>query len=189
MKNTKIYQTLKDRENPDEVERNGPFPCNWGNSWLGDGYYFWDTFIENAHWWGEVHCDDCYIICEAIVNLDDENCFDLVGNTKHLEDFGNSIDFMKSKGLITSKTTVSRVLKFMQDNDLFLNYKAIRAYGINSKRRDYQPNYRLVFEPEKSFQYLPYKPEIQLCLLKLPDLNFREYRIVYPDIYNQDYAV
>jgi len=36
-----IYQTLEDRGNPDEIERNGPFSCNWNNSWLGTGCYFW----------------------------------------------------------------------------------------------------------------------------------------------------
>lgn len=190
MKNTKIYQTLEDRENPNEVENSGPFLCNWKNSWLGDGFYFWDTFIENAHWWGKVHCKENYIICEAFVDLNSENCFDLVGNTDHLLDFGQSIQFMKEKGMVKRNTTVSRVLRFMQQNDLF-SYSAIRAFGINSKSRYFEPNYRIVFEstPSKSFQYLHYKPEIQLCIMSFESLNFRGYKIVYPDIYNPDYAV
>lgn len=189
MQETKIYQTIQDKENPDEIERQGPFLCNWKNSWLGDGYYFWDTFIENAHWWGEVHCNNSYMICEAKIDWDNQNCFDLVGNTQHLLDFDKSIKFMKKKRLLKNDTTVSRVLKFMQNQNLFLNYCAIRAFGINSKGKDYTPNYRVVFEPEKKFQYLPYKPEIQFCLLKLDPLKFREYRVIFPDIYNPDYAV
>jgi len=189
LKKNKIYQTLKDKENPDEIERDGPFLCRWENSWLGDGYYFWDYFIENAHWWDRSHCANTYIICEAIVDLNDTNCFDLVGNTRHLMDFGDSVDFMKSKGLITRKTTVSRVLEFMKENNLFLEYKVVRAYGINSKSKDYQPNYRIIFEPNKPFQYLPYKPEIQICLLKFDKINFRDYKIVYPDEYIDGYLV
>jgi hypothetical protein len=189
LKNTTIYQTLQDKENPDEVETNGPYLCNWDNSWLGDGYYFWDTFIENAHWWGETHCRDCYMICEALVDLDDTNCFDLVGNTNHLKDFGDSIEFMQKQGLISENTTVSRVLEFMKENNLFLNFSAIRAYGINSKGKRYEPNYRLIFEIGKSFQYLPYKPEIQLCIIRFENLNFRDFKIVYPDYYNPEYAV
>ncbi|GGE27475.1 hypothetical protein [Psychroflexus planctonicus] len=189
MENTKIYQTLENKENPDEVENDGPFHCNWRNSWLGDGYYFWDSFIENAHWWGVSHCNRSYIICEAVVDLDDNNCFDLVGNTKHLMDFGDSIDFMKEKGMLTSKTTVSRVIHFMQSNRILPNYSVIRAYGINSKSKDYQPNYRIIFEPNRPFQYLPYKPEIQLCILKFNNINFRNYKIVYPDEYIDGYAI
>ena len=47
----KIFQTLEDRNNPDEVESQGPFICT-NNPWLGKGYYFWDTFLDLAHWWG-----------------------------------------------------------------------------------------------------------------------------------------
>lgn len=189
MKNNLIYQTLQDRENPDEVENNGPYHCNWNNSWLGDGYYFWDSFIENAHWWGETHCNGYYMICEALVDLDESNCFNLVGNTNHLKDFGDSIEFMKEKGLISQNTTVSRVLEFMKKNNLFLDYSAIRAYGINSKGKDYEPNYRIKFEVDKKFQYLPYKPEIQLCVINFKSLNFRSFKIVHPDFYNPEYAV
>lgn len=189
MKNTIIYQTLEDKENPDEVERSGPFKCNWRNSWLGDGYYFWDSFIENAHWWGKSHCNNSYIICEAIVDFNENNCLDLVGNTKHLKDFGDSIEYMSKKGILTNQTTVSRVIKFMQDNDIIYGYSAIRAYGINSKSKNYHPNYRIIFEPNKTFQYLPYKPEIQICLLNFSNLNFRDYKIVYPDEYIDGYLV
>ena len=44
----KIFQTLEDRNNPDEVESQGPFICT-NNPWLGKGYYFWDTFLDLAH--------------------------------------------------------------------------------------------------------------------------------------------
>ena len=43
-----IYQTLENRDNADEVERDGPFLCNRKNAWLGTGYYFGDTFVELA---------------------------------------------------------------------------------------------------------------------------------------------
>lgn len=189
MKNTKIYQTLKDKENPDEIERDGPFLCNWRNSWLGDGYYFWDSFIENAHWWGESHCNNSYIICEAVVDLDENNCFDLVGNTNHMLIFADSIEYLKIKGKVNESVTLSRVLQHMKDIAVFQNFSAIRAYGINSKSKYYQPNYRILFESNKPFQYLLYKPEIQICLLNFNNINFRDYKIVYPDEYIDGYVV
>ena len=48
-----LYQTLEDRSNIDYVEENGPFICRRNSAWLGIGYYYWDTFVDNAHLWGE----------------------------------------------------------------------------------------------------------------------------------------
>ena len=70
MKDKILYQTLDDNDNADYVEQNAPFPCDRKNSWLGTGYYFWDTFIENAHWWGEVNYKNSYIICKAVCDFD-----------------------------------------------------------------------------------------------------------------------
>lgn len=64
MKLTNIYQALENRENDEEVEEHGPFFCSEVESsgnmkkgvrepWLGSGYYFWDSRIEDAKWWGE----------------------------------------------------------------------------------------------------------------------------------------
>lgn len=43
-----LYQTVEDRNNPDDVEQHGPFLCTNKMAWLGHGYYFWDTFINLA---------------------------------------------------------------------------------------------------------------------------------------------
>ena len=47
-----LFQAIKDLDNPDEIEQNGPFKCRREDAWLGEGYYFWDSFVELAHWWG-----------------------------------------------------------------------------------------------------------------------------------------
>lgn len=52
MNDKTLYQTVEDRNNPSEIETEGPFLCVRNNAWLGRGYYFWDTFVELAHWWG-----------------------------------------------------------------------------------------------------------------------------------------
>jgi hypothetical protein len=76
MANKKIYQTLEDRGNADDIENHGPFPCKWENTWLGRGYYFWDTFMNNAHWWGKsVTIPD--VICEADCEFSTIKCLDL----------------------------------------------------------------------------------------------------------------
>lgn len=186
-----LYQTLQDKGNPDYVEDNAPFRCNWQNTWLGEGYYFWDTFIENAHWWGKVRYGNSYIICKAECDFTSEKCFDLVGDTQHMLVFGESIEFLKKENLLKDDTTVSRVLNFMIENSIF-KYEAIRVYGIKSIS-DYSEEYqkyrhRLIFELSKP-QYLDYKPAIQLCLYNRTSLNLRSIKIEYPDEYNVDYIV
>ena len=61
-----IYQTVEDRGNPDYVEQHGPFICTNKNAWLGEGYYFWDTIIELAHWWGNLCYKDSRIYNQPV---------------------------------------------------------------------------------------------------------------------------
>ncbi len=57
-----LYQTVSDRDNADYIEDNAPFRCERKDAWLGEGYYFWDTLIKNAHWWGEIAYNNEYVI-------------------------------------------------------------------------------------------------------------------------------
>lgn len=187
-----LYQTLKDKGNPDYIEENAPFICRWGNAWLGDGYYFWDTFIENAHWWGKVRHGDSYIICKAVCDFNSEECFDLVGDTEHMQDFAQSVEFLKSKKIITENTTVARIITFLKEKVPDFNFQAIRVYGIKSisdHKEEYKKyKHRLIFEVSKP-QYLDYKPAIQLCLFKKNSLNLRNIKIEFPDEYNPDFII
>lgn len=39
-----LFQAVKDLDNPDEIEQNGPFKCRRKDAWLGEGYYFLGLF-------------------------------------------------------------------------------------------------------------------------------------------------
>ncbi|WBV59479.1 hypothetical protein PFY12_10455 [Chryseobacterium camelliae] len=186
MKIKTLYQTLENRDNPDYVEENGAFSCNWQNTWLGDGYYFWDTFIENAHWWGEMRYSSNYFICKAICDFDNEKCFDLVGDTEHMMDFDNCVNFLREQNLLNEKSTVASIIRFIKEKVGGFNYEAIRAMGIKSiseYKNEYKRYlYRFKFEIDKS-PYLDYKPAIQICIFEKRGLNLRDYRIEYPEEY------
>lgn len=185
MESKTLYQTLEDRSNPEEVLKNAPFPCRRQNAWLGEGYYFWDHFIENAHWWGNVGYKGKYIITKITCSFDLTKCYDLVGSTNHLDDFGKSVKLLKDLGYIKETTTVARILMFMKEH-LDFDYEAIRVYGINSiseKKRTNTPFiYRMKFE-ENGYSYLDYKPEIQICVFEKTGLSLRDLIIEYPDRY------
>ncbi len=177
-----VYQTLEDRETDlDKLELNGPYPCDWKNSWLGDGYYFWDTFIQNAHWWGsEIRMyQNGYIICEAKCDFNDSECFDLVGNTEHLKRFLETYEFLKSEKLANSNTTVRRILDYLRKNRKGFMFSAIRATGNKSKSLNSIYSFNLIFENNKT-PYLDLIPPIQICFFSKKSLNLRDYKIVFP---------
>lgn len=192
MKVKTLYQTLENRGNFIQVNREGPFSCHWKNTWLGSGYYFWDTFLENAHWWGEVRYKNNYVICKATCNFDNNNCFDLVGDTEHMLDFDESVNYMRKQNTLTGTATVARVLDFMKKKIGF-PYEAIRVYGINSisqYRSEYEKyRYRLIFELSKP-QFLDYKPAIQICIFEKKGLNLRDFKIIFPEYeYDENYVI
>lgn len=99
MKATEIYQTLENRRNDEEVEKHGPYFCSerYANGiikggakepWLGEGYYFWDTRIADARWWGDtVYAQKGYIICKTTYDQHSPLLFDLVGDVRQFDEF------------------------------------------------------------------------------------------------------
>ncbi len=186
-----VYQTLEDRSTDlNDLEAYGPYACRWENTWLGDGYYFWDSFIKNAHWWGTDirKYDKGYIICKAICDYNEEECCDLVGTTAHLQMFYDTYELMKSKGLANSNTKVKRLIHYLKNDIKKFNFQAIRAYGIRSKTYNSRFSFNLNFE-DRSPAYMDLLPAIQICFYSKTSLNLRNYRIVFPDEYIDGYVV
>ena len=187
-----MYQTLEDRQTDlDKIESNGPFSCRWENSWLGDGYYFWDTFIENAHWWGTEgrRYRNGYIICQAECDFNDTECLDLQGNMEQLKMFKDTYELFENRKLVDKQTTVKMFLELLKkENKSFKGFTAIRVNGMKSKKFDSQYSINLHFENKKD-QYFESIPAIQICFFTKTSLNLRNYKIVFPDEYNNDYVV
>ncbi len=56
-----IYQALEYTADEDEI----PHWSSDQNAWLGYGYYFWDSSIDRAHWWGKSRYKNNYMICKT----------------------------------------------------------------------------------------------------------------------------
>ena len=139
MEKTTIYQTLEDRDNDEEVQAHGPYWCDLYEAdgkkkegikepWLGAGYYFWDTLIENAHWWGKkiyLRKKAKYIICQSQYDSHSPHLFDLVGNVSHYREFVDCVAVMKSNGK-GQKRSFPEVLAYLKQHADF-RYKAVRA--------------------------------------------------------------
>lgn len=138
MRDTDIYQTLEDRQNYGEVEEHGPYFCYAQDDngipkkgvkepWLGEGYYFWDTRIADAQWWGNtVYSQKGYIICHTTYDQHSPLLYDLVGDMKNLDEFVACAEFIKAK-LNTDAVSFPVVLTYMKKLPEF-DYKAIRVW-------------------------------------------------------------
>ncbi len=185
-----LYQTLEDRNNPDEVEEHGPYKCTRSDAWLGSGYYFWHHFIDLAHWWGRNSYPGAYMICRQTGDVD--------GNPEILDlfaDFG-MIDAVRQYTL-TMKSAygqnsmiVRTVLEHMKKIKALDDYKAVRVEGHNSTNRDdFLRDQRLKFKPgEGQSAYFDLVPPVQVCVYDKSILN-NDFQVIYPDEYNVNYAV
>lgn len=178
-----LYQTVDDKDNPDEVESIGPFKCS-KEPWLGEGYYFWDTFIELAHWWGRQGYQNSYMICEATCE-DNDKIFDLVGNTEHMQIMHDYSKLLKKKEP-NLKITVPSIIMHMREIIRNFPYNAIRASGVDTINQDGSlKKCRIKFNYHTK-AYLDLKPAIQICIIDKQEMGFSGYKVIYPEEYVQD---
>ncbi len=163
-----LYQAVRNSETiPDK-----PCFCSQ-NAWLSKGYYFWDTDIKNAHWWGKVHYQNNYMIGETACDKNSPYLYDLVG------DLDKRQEFFKIKNILNQETgkevLVEDVILFLRHVIKF-PYKAIRAYPYNSKRAD--DNITIRFSANHK-AFMPISEPYQICVF---DLSFLEkpFEIIYP---------
>lgn len=186
--NTKtLYQTVDNKDNPDEVENKGPFLCK-RTPWLGKGYYFWDSFIELAHWWGRQGYANNYMICEAICNDNPNDIFDLLGNTDHMKEMRMYKELLEKRKQ-KEKITPAFILMHMQKHSGSFHYAAIRACGIDSINKDYKLRANRMIFKEGNRAYLDLTPAIQICVLDKKKIGLSNYRVIFPTEYCQYYVV
>lgn len=178
MQKKTLYQTVEDRDNPDEIEEKGPFACKRSNAWLGEGYYFWDTFIELAHWWGESSYKGNYVICQSFCDKESSATYDLYDDLDLLRDFRSLKENLENQDP-RREIMVKDVIHFLKyHSDFTSEYKAIRANAVNCWR-DVPA---MKFASGKS-AYLELCPPIQICVIDKSYLLDGKYEIVYPEKY------
>lgn len=174
-----LYQTVRDKGSHEIIERQGPIYAR-DNTWLGKGFYFWDGAIELAHWWGQKHCSGAYVICEAIADLEEDEYFDLVGNSADLKLFRNILNALR-KTHSFQDITVSAVLNEMRKHTSF-PYRVIRARS----EHNISGGDRLKFV-ENDNHVMITLPAIQICF---SDSKYiKNYHVIFPKIIDKDEVV
>lgn len=142
MRNTEIFQTLEYRQNDTEVEAHGPYFCYERNTdgtlkkgtkepWLGEGYYFWDSRISDAKWWGNTVYREKgtgYVVCKTSYDQHSPLLYDMVGVTSMFDSFVDCAEYLKEVRKVKVISFPS-VLSYLKKHTSFQHkYKAIRVW-------------------------------------------------------------
>ncbi|MBF1311941.1 MAG: hypothetical protein HXN06_02310 [Porphyromonadaceae bacterium] len=199
MKKTALYQAIDGGRNAvPEV----PIYCSTSEARLGWGYYFWDSLIHAAHWWGRTHYRDNYIICQSFYDAHSDRYFDLVGDLTHREMLRECADELrKRKQEDFSLAEVLELLKIVRPQFKEL-YWAIRAEAVNKRYLDgkldiplYKGKSSSCEETDISFAHgdrrlvVSCSQRVQVCVMNLAFLLEGEYRSVYPEYRDELYVV
>lgn len=200
-----LFQTLVDRGNYLECEEKGPYPCNWENSWIGEGYYFWYHHLELAIWWGNVKPNlkkTGFVVFKSVCS-NISKCWDLHANPYHQEEFIKWLKKMKPSGIINDDTTVCQVLEFIkgESKEFIEKYEAIKILGVDSLSKISANKFqmpRIKFETPKEDEnasiqrflaYYETVPPVQVCLFNQNSLSREGFDVVFPDNYKKENRV
>lgn len=173
-----VYQTLKYRGNNAIVKEHGPYKCEEENAWLHSGFYFWEEFIEPAHYWGKKHNSNNYIITKGKCYITPENLFDLVGNLVQRREFGEIIKELNNSKILNQDSTVRHVIDFLQKCGVF-EYVACRA-DTTSSFKSYELR-QIIYATSKETRLI-LNPAVQMCIYNLEKVSFKEFDIIYENI-------
>lgn len=175
----KLYQTIRAYGQPKDLERQGPFVCTRRDAWLGEGCYYWETFIEHAHWWGHKSYAGSYYICKSELSIPRDRLYDLEDSDTLME-FDEIVRELE-KVHPDKEITVPFVIQYLK-KVVHFPYKAIKARfeGAKSKRSKAADGDYLYINMTYRSSCLDRKPHIQVCLLDKSTIGKGNYKIIYP---------
>lgn len=170
MRVRQLFQSVADKGDIIAV----PISCNANDAWLGKGHYFWDSEIADAHWWGQLHYHDNYVIYQSEYDYDSLEYFDLLGNTEHRKyffDFAQALINRRKK-----RYTVGETIEILKRIDFtFLKkYNAIRALPESVRANVF----KVYFDDNEDFYFLN-RTRIQMCVIDTCFLLDGKYVPVY----------
>ena len=178
---TTLHQTLQDKDNPDYVEREGPFRVrDFKKAYLGNGYYFWDDHWDLAHWWGEKHCSNKYFICKADFKIEKDDFCDLVGSRQDQKYIAQCFETFKAHHLNLAQ--LIEMLKEIENQPHMkgiFSYKAIRAVEIHENSFEEM----IVNFASDRPGITSLTPRIIVCLINKDPAILTNFKILYPDKY------
>lgn len=154
------------------------------DAWLGVGYYFWESFIENAYSWGNSHyLNDgrSYQILKSEYDEHSDECLDLVDNVERIKEFNAACHDVETEAGEKAKYFYTRISLLRKYAPVYYaKYSCIRLLPMGGIADG-----RLLFSDRSKAFYAPYPP-IQICFWeddnKHPKLTFAQVDVVKPKI-------
>jgi hypothetical protein len=184
------HHTVEDKGNPDFVEKNAPFLSSGRTAFLGPGYYFWEKDIDLAHWWGRVHYNNKYMICESVIECGDDIYLDLVGDKDDLRKMNNLkqvLDQQIKRTLKVNEVTLEKLIEYCRNLDQHSDvgsfpYKVIRSVDVSPIMREKTRTSIIKYTQQKS-NFTDLDPRIILCVSEKRDMLPEGIKIIHPKKY------
>ena len=130
-------------------------------TWLGEGYYFWEHEIANAHHWGKVHYSNRYCIYQSSYQNTEEG-LDLVDNYEHRDLLIKYIE--QIEGRIIKNISLAQIIA------LICKYtpESIHYIRIDTGSFFQQDKIQLPVPNKGSLPQLYTKRLVQVCFPKFP---------------------
>lgn len=185
MKERSLFHSVANKDNPDYVESNAPFRCTV-DAWLGDGYYFWESFKEYAHWWGKRHYSNNYFICETSCDYDTFSILDLddIDTIIEIRKIVEDLQEMYSC-TITVPAIIDYIIKRINKYDLI---RACSNNIIGIQDSTEIKALRISFSTKNNRAYLDLCPPIQVCFPEKHKIPL-PLKIIYPETYKQGFCI
>lgn len=178
-----LYHTVGDRGNPKYIESNGPFECTRKDAWLGAGYYFWEDYINNAHWWGKGSYHGKYVICHAVSDYDKNDCIDFTDKT-NLEDLKTILKTLHNRGIVDETITFPEILEILRNKGV---YKQDIVKIKTEFTKKFNPDNAVKFNCDKH-QFLDLEPPVQIRFKSKQSIKITKFTIVFPPKYIDGYV-
>ncbi|MGO3805988.1 MAG: hypothetical protein ACTJHT_06765 [Sphingobacterium sp.] len=177
-----VYQTLRFLNNNERVLQEGPYKCLRSDAWLGHGYYFWEDSLRPAKYWGKRMHDNKYIIGKGRCEINEENCFYLVGSVKHNEFFVEALNQISEIGELSSNVTVPHVIDYLKKTGQFPFYacraETTEAFAPSKYWTEDDFTNEVLFKQGQDSR-VKLNLIIQLCIYELDKINFEWLEICY----------
>lgn len=165
----RVFQTVRATSNLECLKKNAPFYCRektgYLKEWLGEGYYFWETFELLARWWGKVKYlkkGVDYAVCATRFCCRDELILDLVSNTEQMLDIQEIVEELKKTKEFQAKDFTAQFIINLIREKSEVKFKAIRAWGCDCSNDKEIKKFTFGFNTKATLHICP---EIQICVL------------------------
>lgn len=189
---SRIYQTLENRNNHEEILSHGPYICVRSDAWLSEGYYFWDTFIENAHDWGMMSYKEIskYCIFQGTYYLSNEVCFNLC-EPYFLYTFKKVVDRLVEKKIKSKNMLVAEVIDYMRFEapdaiEFHEKYLAVKAIGFKYHENKDSSLAHLQFKKKYTNDFLNLHPRVQVAIFQEGIKDINDWQICFPEKFVED---